>query len=138
MVAPLVLAAIIEAAKTVIDRVIPDTAAAERAKAELESTESRATFENALAQIEVNRVEASSTNLFVAGWRPACGWIGAISLGYAAVVEPMVRFIAKVGYGYEGVFPVIDTTITMQILFGILGLGVYRTVEKVKKNGGWK
>lgn len=132
----LLLPAIIEAAKTVIDRVIPDKAAAEKAKLELDSVESKSVFENALAQIAVNLEEAKSPNWFVAGWRPACGWIGAFALGYAALLEPFARFIAKVGFGYSGVFPVLDTTITMQILFGILGLGVYRTVEKVKKNGG--
>lgn len=131
----LALPALLEGAKTIIDRVIPDKAAAERAKQELESAESKAVFENALAQVLVNAEEAKSTNWFVAGWRPACGWIGALALGYAALVEPFARFIAKVAFDYQGAFPVLDTTITMQILFGILGLGVYRTVEKVKKNG---
>ena len=27
-----------------------------------------------LAQIEVNKIEASSKNWFVAGWRPSVGW----------------------------------------------------------------
>lgn len=132
----LALPAILEAAKKVIDRVVPDKAAAEKAKQELESAESKAAIDNALAQIQVNMEEAKSTNWFVAGWRPACGWIGALALGYAAIGEPLARFIAKVGFQYEGEFPAIDTSITMQILFGILGLGAYRTVEKVKKNGG--
>jgi hypothetical protein len=85
-----------------------------------------------LAQIEVNREEARSINWFVAGGRPACIWIGAFGLGYAAVLEPLLRFIAKVVFGYEGEFPAIDTMITMQILFGLLGLGAYRTYEKTK------
>jgi hypothetical protein len=132
----LAIPAIIEAAKTVIDRVVPDKAAAEKAKAELDATESKAVFENALAQIAVNVEEAKSTSVFVSGWRPACGWIGAAALGYAAVLEPLARFVAKVFFSYSGAFPVLDTTITMQILFGILGLGAYRSYEKVKKNGG--
>jgi hypothetical protein len=135
--APLLVAAlpsIFEGVKTLIDRVIPDKAAAEKAKQELESTESKAIFENALAQIAVNVEEAKSTNWFVAGWRPACGWIGALALGYAAILEPVSRFIALVWFDYKGPFPQLDTTITMQILFGILGLGAYRTAEKIKKN----
>jgi hypothetical protein len=129
----LAIPAIIEAAKTVIDRVVPDKAAAEKAKAELDATESKAYFENALAQIAVNVEEAKSASVFVSGWRPACGWIGAFALGYAAVVEPLARFLAVVAFDYAGKFPVLDTTITMQILFGILGLGAYRSYEKVKK-----
>lgn len=90
----------------------------------------------ALAQISVNAEEAKSTSWFVAGWRPAVGWIGAAGLGYAAIVDPLARFIASVGFSYHGEFPAIDTNITMQILFGILGLGAYRTVEKVKNAEG--
>lgn len=86
-----------------------------------------------LAQIDVNREEAKSGNWFVAGWRPACGWIGALALGYAALLEPALRFGSQVWFGYSGAFPTIDTNITMQVLFGILGLGAYRSVEKVKQ-----
>ena len=134
--APLLVAALptlLDGIKSVIDRVIPDKAAAEKAKQELESTESKAIFENAIAQIAVNVEEAKSSNVFVSGWRPACGWIGALGLGYAAIFEPIARFIAQVGFAYKGPFPVLDTSITMQILFGILGLGAYRTFEKTRK-----
>ena len=120
----------------IFDRVVPDKAAAEKAKLEMEAALMSQDFQLALEQINVNKEEAKSTYLFTSGWRPACGWIGAFALGYAAVIEPLARFIAKVGFDYSGVFPVLDTTITMQILFGILGLGAYRSYEKVKKNGG--
>src|SRR5687767_13919552 len=100
MALPLLIGAAIEAAKLVIDRTVPDKAAAEKAKQALDAEESRAVFSNALSQIEVNKVEAGSTNWFVAGWRPACGWIGALALGYAAILEPLVRFVAQVGFGY--------------------------------------
>jgi len=89
-----------------------------------------------LAQIGVNQVEAASTNWFVAGWRPAVGWIGAAALAYAAIGEPLARFIALVGFDYRGEFPEIDTGITMQVLFGLLGIGEFRTVEKVKHSEG--
>jgi hypothetical protein len=49
------------------------------------------------------------------------------------VLEPLIRFLAVVGFGYKGTFPLIDTSITMQVLFGILGLGAYRTYEKTRK-----
>jgi len=85
-----------------------------------------------LAQIAVDQVEASSTNWFVSGARPAALWIGVIGLGYAAILEPVARFIGTVIYKYSGAYPVLDTNITMQLLFGLLGLGAYRTVEKVQ------
>ena len=63
-------------------------------------------------------------------------WTCGVSLAYVSVVEPVSRFVAKVWFGYVGDFPVIDTNLTMQILMGILGLGAYRTVEKVKNVEG--
>ena len=88
-----------------------------------------------LAQISVNVEEAKSQNLFVAGWRPAVGWIGAAGLAYAAILEPLLRFITSVGFGYTGVFPVIDTMLTLQVLLGILGLGAMRSWDKKNTNG---
>jgi hypothetical protein len=82
-------------------------------------------------QTDINKIEAASTNLFVSGWRPFVGWVCGIALAYVAIIEPIARFIASL-YGYTGAFPVIDTTITMQVLMGMLGLGGMRSFEKVK------
>lgn len=82
-----------------------------------------------LAQIGVNEKEALSDRLFVAGWRPFCGWIGGVSLGYAGIVEPLLRFVSQVAFGYKGLFPVIDTSLTLQILMGLLGLGALRSFD---------
>ena len=85
-----------------------------------------------LAQIATNTEEAKSTSIFIAGWRPFLGWVGGFGLAYAAIIEPVSRFIAQVGFHYAGAFPLIDTTITMQVLSGLVGFGIMRTVEKVK------
>lgn len=85
-----------------------------------------------LAQIGTNTEEAKNTNWFVAGWRPFVGWICGSALAYVTIVEPIARFTAQVGFGYHGVFPVIDTTLTMQTLTGMLGFGAMRTYEKTK------
>lgn len=84
------------------------------------------------AQINVNLEEAKSSSLFVSGWRPAVGWICGSALGYVAIVEPIARFICQVGFNYTGAFPVIDTNLTMQVLIGLLGIGAYRSYDKVK------
>lgn len=85
-----------------------------------------------LAQIAVNQEEAKSTSLFVAGWRPFTGWICGAALAYVGIVEPVARFVATMA-GYSGTFPVIDTTLTMQVLLGMLGLSGFRSLDK--KNG---
>ncbi len=84
------------------------------------------------AQTEINKIEAASGSLFVSGGRPFVVWVCAFALAYAAVIEPIARFVATVGFAYSGPFPVIDTDLTMQVLLGLLGLGAYRSVEKIK------
>lgn len=138
--APIILGGLVKAAEKLIDHWFPDPNIAADKKLELAKLEqtgelARLASDTSLAQaqIAVNLEEAKSTNWFVSGWRPAVGWLGAFSLGYAAILEPLIRFTATVIFGYQGTFPILDSNITMQILFGILGLGAYRTVEKVKK-----
>lgn len=86
-----------------------------------------------LAQIGVNAKEAESESFFVSGGRPACIWIGALGLAYASFIEPLLRFICTVIFSYSGAYPEIDTNITMQVLFGLLGLGAMRSFDKAKK-----
>jgi hypothetical protein len=56
--------------------------------------------------------------------------VSGVSLAYAAIMDPLLRFTARVVFGYGGEFPGIDTTLTLQILFGMLGLGAFRSWEK--------
>ncbi len=129
------LPSLLEIGSKVIDRVVPDKEAAEKAKRDLAAELQSQEFAIMLAQIDVNKEEAKSESVFVAGWRPFVGWIGAFGLGYAAILDPFMRFISSVIFAYKGVFPAVDTSITMQILFGILGLGALRSYDKLKGNG---
>jgi len=88
-----------------------------------------------LAQIEVNKEEAKSTSVFIAGWRPAAGWVGVLAFFYAAFLEPLARFVTTL-YGYHGGYPEIDTSLTIQVLFGLLGLAGMRSYEKSKNVEG--
>jgi len=85
-----------------------------------------------LAQIEVNKVEAASSSLFTSGWRPYIGWGCGTAFLYSALFEPMLRFIAQVVFDYKGPFPQLDTNMTMQVLFGMLGMAGMRAWEKGK------
>lgn len=84
-----------------------------------------------MGQLEINKEEAKHASIFVAGWRPAVGWVGAFGLGYAAIVDPFMTWVATVR-GYTGTFPELDTALLMTVLGGILGLGGLRTYEGVK------
>ena len=85
------------------------------------------------AQIEVNKVEAGSTNLFVSGWRPSVGWVCSIALCYHFVLQPLLMFVlSAIGKPME--LPVFDMTTLTTVLMGMLGLGGLRTYEKVKRS----
>ena len=135
---PLLIAPVLEIGKGIINRLFPDPAQAAAAQLELlkmqqngDLAQLAADTDLAKLQIQTNIAEAAG-NWFTAGWRPCIGWVCGAGLAYAALIEPFARFIAKVWFGYTGEFPVIDTTLTMQILMGMLGLGAMRSVEKVK------
>lgn len=104
----------------------------DKEKMQIDLENRRLDQQNDMAQLDVNKAEAQSTSLFVSGWRPAVGWVCAFSLFYVALLDPIARFVAKVIIGYGGAFPVIDTTITMQVLFGMLGMSGMRSFEKAR------
>jgi len=83
-------------------------------------------------QTKINEAEATHRTVFVAGWRPFIGWVCGLGLLYAVFIEPLLRFVFTVK-GWTIEFPEIDTTITMQVLFGMLGLVGARSYEKKNK-----
>jgi hypothetical protein len=116
-----------------IDRLWPDPTQAAQAKLELLKMQQEGDLAVMVAQTDINKIEAGSSSIFVSGWRPFVGWVCGASLVYAAIIEPLARFIAKVFFAYGGEFPVIDTTLTLQILLGLLGMAGLRSWDK--KNG---
>ena len=85
------------------------------------------------AQIEVNKVEANSNSLFVAGWRPFVGWTCGVALCYHFVLQPFLLFLVY-SFGYQVDLPVFDMSTLTTILLGLLGLGGMRSFEKVKRS----
>jgi len=118
--------------KTGLDKFFPDADTELKGKLAEAASQINNDYQLQLAQLDINKAEASSPSLFVSGWRPAIGWICGFSLAYAAIIEPIARFIASVIFAYVGTFPAIDTDITLQILMGLLGLAGMRTFEKHK------
>lgn len=124
---------------TVVDKIWPDPAKAAEAKVAILQAEQAGAFKAMdqefqlnLEQIKTNAVEAANPSIFVAGWRPFVGWICGFGLGYAVVFEPLGRFVAVTIFHYASTFPTLDSTITMQALFGILGLGAMRSYDKLQ------
>lgn len=103
----------------------------ERLKIEVTDKAEERVHQEMVAQIEVNKVEASHKSIFVAGWRPAVGWVGVVGLAYSFVLEPLISWIARIS-GYLGTFPQLQTEAILFLLSGMLGFGGLRTWEKIK------
>jgi len=117
---------------TIVNKFAPDATSVEHDKMTQALTELQNQYALLLAQVDVNKTEATSTSVFVSGWRPFIGWVCGISLAYVSILEPFIRFVATVFFKYTGAFPVINIEITLQVLIGILGLGAYRSYDKLK------
>lgn len=123
----------------IIDKVLPDPQAAAAAKLEAmklqasaEGAQLEAATRLALAQVDVNKADATSGNLMQYGWRPFIGWICGLALAWDTIGRPMV-VMAWVMAGHTApVLPTLSTEQLYGLIFGMLGLGGLRTVEKVK------
>ena len=76
-----------------------------------------------LAQIDLNKQEAAHQSMFVAGWRPAIGWICALGLLYNTIIANIISIWVDV--------PEVATTLLVPVMMGMLGLGAMRSYEKV-------
>jgi hypothetical protein len=115
----------IDLVREVVSRVWPDATETDKQKAVMALAELQ-------AQTDINKIEAANQNIWVSGARPFILWICGVAFAYSALLEPLMRFISVVCFGYHGQFPVIDTNLTMQVLLGMLGLGAMRSYDKTK------
>jgi hypothetical protein len=131
------LAALIPLIGDVLDRVLPDEKAKEQAKLEMLrlAQESRISELNAIrdvdvAQAQVNAAEAS-TGGFASTWRPAAGWVMVLALAYQFLIYPFLVWYSTTNNIPAP--PIIMNDDLWVLVFGMLGLGAYRTFEKVKR-----
>ena len=84
------------------------------------------------AQIEVNKVEASNSNLFVSGWRPFIGWTCGLGMFRNFITIPFANFVLAL-LEINIVIPLVPLETMMPVLMGMLGLGAMRSYEKTIK-----
>jgi hypothetical protein len=82
-------------------------------------------------QLDVNAKEASHRSVFVAGWRPAIGWCGALALFFAFILSPCIEWYAKFS-GMDISPPAIETGPLLAIVTSMLGVAGMRSFEKAK------
>jgi hypothetical protein len=131
---PLGIGAIIDS----VGKVASDLITTDKERLELELEGRRIDQAIDLAQMEVNKTEAGNQNLFVAGWRPAIGWIGAAAMAYQFLLYPLLVW-AWVWLQAEQIVPkevkpppMLDTEALWVILSGMLGIAGMRSFEKTR------
>ena len=141
---PLILGGItpiVEAVGAIADDLF--TSDEERAKADLESMKvgldaARVDAGLIAGQQEINKVEAAHASIFVAGWRPAIGWVGVLALAYQYILYPLMTWawawLTAQGWVPSSVTPppILDIEALMVLMTGILGIAGARTFEKVR------
>lgn len=135
---PLLLTGIFDVGTKLIERLFPNPEEKDKARLALlqlqqdgELKQLEADVSLALAQIGVNKTEAESTDPFRGGWRPFIGWVCGVGLAFQFVVRPLANWTVAIN-GYTTFLPGLELETLMTLLFGMLGLGAYRTVEKTK------
>ena len=88
--------------------------------------------ELAKGQLEINKAEAQSRSIFVAGWRPFIGWTCGIAMFWHFVGVPITMFFVSWFSMEIAELPQFDMNSLMTVLLGMLGLGGLRTFEKTK------
>lgn len=125
-----------------VGKVADDLITSDKERIELELEAQRIAQAGDLAQIEVNRTEAQHSSVFVAGWRPAIGWIGASAMAYQFLLYPMLLWLWKYLQAIQWIPseltppPVLDADQLWVILSGILGIAGMRSFEKTRGVAG--
>lgn len=83
-------------------------------------------------QVALNQVEAGHRSVFVAGWRPFVGWVCGFSLLYNFIIRDLIGWVLVITGSTVAPPPELAMEHLLSVLFGLLGLGTLRTVEKLK------
>ena len=125
------LQALIGPVAGLLDKFIEDKDTKNALAHEISTMAERHAQELAKGQLEVNKVEAASKSMFVAGWRPAVGWVSVLGMASNYILIPLSNFGLAIAESNITI-PLIDTSTMMPVLMGMLGLGAMRSVEKVQ------
>ena len=116
------VAAPIDALGNTIDKMFTNDEERMQAQAVLDKIR----IQPAILNAEMNKIEAQHRSLFVAGWRPAIGWICAAGIAFAFIGNPLLeRFV-------EGDPVKVPLDMILELVLAMLGMGALRTFEKVK------
>ena len=110
-------------ASTVISKIWPD-------KSEAEKQQLAAAVALVQGQLDINKVEAANPSVFVSGARPFIMWVCGFGCAWNWIGLPIACFIYAT-LGKPIALSPADLSEMMPLLLGMLGLGGFRTIEKL-------
>lgn len=116
-----------------LNRLVPDKAGDAKLQAEINLRLAEAANEVLKGQVETNKIEAASPNVFVSGWRPFIGWVCGAALAWTFLGHDLATWIAVMFARDDLIPPAIDSEPLFELVLAMLGLGGLRTFEKLKK-----
>lgn len=90
-------------------------------------------------QLEINKAEANNPSMFIGGWRSAMGWTGVFALAYKFFFYEFILWAWALLQAYGSIPndmmppPSVSVSELYPIILGMLGLGGFRSFEKLKK-----
>jgi hypothetical protein len=116
------LGAIADLAGTVINKIWPD-------KSEQEKQELALAVITVTGQLDINKQEAANASVFVSGWRPFVGWVCGCACGWNWLGLPIAKFVLALSGNPIALAPA-DISEMLPLLFGLLGMGALRSIDK--------
>lgn len=133
------LGSVFDFASKIIDKIFPDQNAANAAKLKMlelqqagEFKEMEQVFELAKGQLAINLEEAKQPGIFTK-WRTGLGWVCVLAYAFNYLVLPLANWIVLFWNPMAPSIVALETGELTTLLFGMLGLGTLKTVEKVKQ-----
>ena len=117
------IGAVADLVNTTINKIWPDKSAAEQQQL-------AAAVMVVNGQIETNKEEAKSPSVFVSGWRPFIGWVCGMACAWNWIGLKIALFAAAYSGTVLNIQPA-NISEMMPVLLGMLGLGGFRTYEKL-------
>ena len=123
-----IIGGVLKAAGPVLEHFFPDP-------------QKRYEFELAMRQIDlslmqgqmaINQVEAASSSLFIAGWRPFIGWVGGIALAWQFLLAPIFASAITLVTSGRISLPIAAAPELLTLVVALLGLGTLRSYEKIQ------
>ena len=123
---------LVDPVSDILGKVVEDKDQKARLAHEIATMAERHAQELAKGQIDINKEEAKSRNIFIAGWRPFVGWTCGLALFWHFLGLPVTLFVTGWFNLQHPPLPEFDMQSLMTVLLGMLGLGGMRTFEKFK------